>query len=96
MNPPITSFVLINKYGKNDMGNKKYYYQRSETGQIEQKRVFFLLFQYIYIFNLIFYLVEKKGKIFILIPPIIKKTISRVLDALNGIYASKTFGKYFQ
>ena len=95
MKPPITNFVLIIKYRKNYMGNKKYYFQCSETGQIEQKRVKFGLFQYIYIFN-IFFLVEKKGKFFILIPLIIKKTISRVLDALNGIYASKIFGKYFQ
>ena len=80
MKLPITSFVHIIEYWINEMVNKKCYFQRSETGYIThlgQKRVKFGLFEESFFFNLIFFLVEKKGKNVILMPLIIKKTISK-------------------
>merc|ERR1712105_577405 len=47
MKPPITSFVLIIKYCKNDMVNKKYYFQRSETGQINITHFNYILHKYL-------------------------------------------------
>ena len=47
MKPPITRFVLIIKYCKNYMVNKKYYFQRSETGQINITHFNYILHKYL-------------------------------------------------